>query len=201
MEVITHGISSSTMSINWQGRSTAPFFPSRGIRQGDPISPYLFVIAMERLGHYIMDSLHQGRWSTFSCNRGRPKLSHLFFADDILLIGEASVEQVVEIKHVLDLFCSASGQKISYPKSSVYFSKNVPEYKAKELSDLLAYNPLLTLGNILGCLWCMIGKSLRLMLLWWIMLRRSSLVGKRNPYLWRVASLWLSLLCLVSPVM
>lgn len=57
-----------------------------------------------------------------------PKLSHLFFADDIILIGEASREQVMETKRVLDKFCSASGQCINFQKSSVFFSANVPTH-------------------------------------------------------------------------
>lgn len=102
-----HCISSSTMSINWQGSNTPSFSPSRGIRQGqgDPLSPYL-----------IVHSLDCSDWKPFSCNRGGPKISHLF-ADDLLLTGEASMQQMEVVKDVLDRFCSHSGSEDQFSQA------------------------------------------------------------------------------------
>lgn len=111
-----HCISSSTMSINWQGSNTPSFSPSRGIRQGDPLSPYLIVLCMERLSHCIQDSLDCSDWKPFSCNRGGPKISHLF-ADDLLLTGEASMQQMEVVKVVLDRFCSHSGSEDQFSQA------------------------------------------------------------------------------------
>ena len=50
---VWHCMSSTSMNILWNGEATSQFFPTRGIRQRDPISPYLFVICLERLSHLI----------------------------------------------------------------------------------------------------------------------------------------------------
>lgn len=59
--LIFHCISSPNLSINWNGNKTPSFKNSRGLRQGDPISPYLFVLALERLGHRINDLVDSNR--------------------------------------------------------------------------------------------------------------------------------------------
>jgi hypothetical protein len=85
------------------------FFPTRGIRQGDPLSPYLFVICMERLSHITADQVEVNYW--------KPQISHLLFADDLHLLAEASIEQAHYVMHCLDQFCQASGQKINNQKT------------------------------------------------------------------------------------
>lgn len=58
--LIMNCISIVDLCINWQGSETAPIKPTRGIRLGDPISPYLFVLCLERLGHCIYDDVISG---------------------------------------------------------------------------------------------------------------------------------------------
>lgn len=87
-QVIMACISTLGMSLNWNGSLTPQFHSSRGLRQGDPLSPYLFVLNMERLGYRILDAVESGSWSPLMFGRGNgPKLSHLFFADDLILIA------------------------------------------------------------------------------------------------------------------
>lgn len=69
------------------------FRPTRGLRQGDPLSPYLFVMCMETLNHHIMPLVREGSWCHIRLSRGGMHVSHLFFADDLLLFGEASFSQ------------------------------------------------------------------------------------------------------------
>lgn len=53
-------LESSLMSVLWNGEQSEFFSPGRGLRQGDPLSPYLFVLCMERLGHLIYEAVSSG---------------------------------------------------------------------------------------------------------------------------------------------
>lgn len=118
-------ISTSKMKVLWNGEALEEFSPSRGIRQGDPISPYLFVLCIERLFHMISTAVDHKVWAPIQLSRRGPKLSHLAFADDLTLFAEASMGQVEIIKTILRLFCDSFGQRVSSEKTRVFFSKNV----------------------------------------------------------------------------
>ena len=79
IDVIMTCVSTSTMQIMWNGDITDSFTPSRGLRQGCPLSPYLFVLCMERLAHGIAKSVEVGDWKPFKICKNGPFLSHLFF--------------------------------------------------------------------------------------------------------------------------
>ncbi|KAK3205341.1 hypothetical protein Dsin_019387 [Dipteronia sinensis] len=76
------------------GEVTETFTPGCGIRQGDPLSPYLFVLCMEKLSHLINRRVHFGYWKCVKVSRGGPPISHLFFADDFILFGQGSVTKL-----------------------------------------------------------------------------------------------------------
>lgn len=113
------------MSLLWNGEKSEPFKPLRGLRQGDPLSPYLFVLCMERLCHMIDVEVAKKTWKPISLSRGGPKVSHTCFTDDLILFAEASVAQIWVVRRVLEQFCLASGQKVSLEKSKIFFSENV----------------------------------------------------------------------------
>lgn len=92
------------------------FCPGRGIRQGDAISPFFFVLCMERLSHIISEEVEKGRWRGIKLSRGVPLITHLFFADDMVLFTKANINQISVVKECLDRFCSSSGQKVSLTK-------------------------------------------------------------------------------------
>lgn len=107
------------MKVLWNGEESAPFHPSRGVRQGDPLSPYLFILCMERLGHRILQEVQRGKWKGLRFNKQSPTISHLFFADDLILFGEASGEQIQVMRDIMVNFCKVSAwlsQKLSSPK-------------------------------------------------------------------------------------
>ena len=99
IDVILNCVSLSSFSVLWNGDKTEAFTPSRGVRQGDPLSPYLFVLCMERLNHLIEDSVNKGDWKPIRACRGGPPIASLFFADDLILFGEASLSQARTIKN------------------------------------------------------------------------------------------------------
>ncbi|KAL5733231.1 hypothetical protein ACOSQ2_032923 [Xanthoceras sorbifolium] len=102
-------------SVNYRvvlnGEISDAFSPGCGIRQGDPISPYLFVLCMEKLSHLIVDCVNKGSWKPIAVSRGGPLISHLFFADDLILFGHATTQQAESMKLCLDRFCGSSGQE------------------------------------------------------------------------------------------
>lgn len=83
--LILNCVSTTSMRILFNGEKTDVFSPTRGIRQGDPLSPYLFVLCVERSAHCILDVVDDNRWKLIVLNRGEPPITHLFFADDLLL--------------------------------------------------------------------------------------------------------------------
>ena len=84
VNLIMHCVTASSLSILWNGDRLNSFTPSRGLRQGDPISPYLFVLCMERLSCSINQQVDKGVWKPVAVSRGGPRISHLMFADDLL---------------------------------------------------------------------------------------------------------------------
>lgn len=74
----------------------------------------------------------------------------MFFADDIILFAEASIDQAIVIRDCLDRFCSASGEKVSMAKSKVYFSDNLSLKNREEISEALGMDRTTDLGLYLG---------------------------------------------------
>ena len=75
------------------GNPTGYILPTRGPRQGDPLSPYLFLFYAERLTALLRKAETDGIIRGAAANKGGPCISHLVFADDILLFCRASVEE------------------------------------------------------------------------------------------------------------
>jgi len=91
IQMIHHCISSLSYKIMWNGEKTNTFYPSRGIRQGDPLCPYLFVICMDKLSHMIADQVEANYWLSMRAGRYGPQISHLLFGDDLFLFAEALI--------------------------------------------------------------------------------------------------------------
>lgn len=94
IELVWHCISTPCMRVIWNGEALDEFSPTRGISQGNPVSPYLFVLCIEGLSQLIQLATDQGFQKKPIClARGGPNLSHVMFADDLVLFSEASLEQ------------------------------------------------------------------------------------------------------------
>lgn len=87
--------------------------------------PYLLVLCLDKLSHLILEVVEEGSWKPLKAGRNGPLISHLMFADDLLLFGQATSCQMACVLRVLDRFCELSGQQVSSEKTSIYFSKNV----------------------------------------------------------------------------
>ena len=94
--------------------------------------------------------MEEKRWKPIKLSRGGPELSHICFADDLILFAEASVTQVRVIRKVLEKFCKASGQKVSLPKSKIFFSNNVTTERGERISRASGIAATRDLGKYLG---------------------------------------------------
>eukprot|EP00253_Pinus_taeda_P027885 PITA_27885 len=145
-------ISSPIFSILVNGTPSKTFTASRGIRQGDPLSPFLFILAAEGLGRFIKKEREANRIKGLKLWGNNLPLTHQQFVDDIMLFGEPTVKEVKHLRRILDLFAEASGLEINRDKSCVFIFNTVDQVKA-HLIRLLGFRrgelPTKYLGNIL----------------------------------------------------
>lgn len=147
------------LSVIWNGKCLEEFKPERGLRQGDPLSPYLFVLCMEVLGQNIRQAVESKQWKLCKLSRHSQPISHLFFADDLLLFGEASSRQAAIMRSILNKFCLTSGQKVNVTKSRAWYSPNTVRSVVMKLPITLVSLQLQTWANIWECR-CFTGGNL-----------------------------------------
>ena len=190
IQLILNCVSSTSTSLLFNGSKLPAFYPSRGIRQGDPISPYLFILCMEFLGAQITKMCEEKRWDMIKPSRQRPSFSHVFFVDDIMLFAKANAKNCEAILEVFDSFCSMAGQKINYGKSRVFFSPNVTARRKRGVCRRLGIMATNNLGRYLGFPIIHKGKVVVLSILFWIKFKASLLVGKQS-FCQEQVDLWL----------
>ena len=88
---------------------TGFFVPSRGLRQGDPLSLYLFLLCAEGLSSLIMHEEEVGNLLGVKVCRDAPSVSHLLFVDDSLILMRANATNATSLQRALDDYCAASG--------------------------------------------------------------------------------------------
>ncbi|XP_074321452.1 uncharacterized protein LOC141657962 [Silene latifolia] len=97
--------------------------PERGLRQGDPISPYLFILCAEVLSSLLRRECERGGIHGIRVAPQAPVVSHLFFADDSIIFVKANVREAKCVMGILQMYEKASGQLVSKEKTTVSFSK------------------------------------------------------------------------------
>ena len=127
----------TSFSIIANGKPYGNIHPSRGLRQGDPLSPYLFLLCAERFTALLAKVELKGRINGVSICRRAPKVTNLLFADDSLLFCQATQTKGVAIAKILQTYAKASGQSINLVKSSVYFSNNTTSSQKQEMLKTL----------------------------------------------------------------
>ncbi|KAL9690014.1 hypothetical protein QQ045_010407 [Rhodiola kirilowii] len=127
VNMILSYVSSVRYAVRLNGKVSNFFAPGRGLRQGDPLSPYLFILCTEWLSYNLskleMDRSIEG---IRVCSRA-PFVSHLMFADDCLLLFKAKDGTAEALSSLLSKYESISGQVINYNKSELVLSPNSSE--------------------------------------------------------------------------
>nr|XP_009789230.1 PREDICTED: uncharacterized protein LOC104236881 [Nicotiana sylvestris] len=109
-------------SVLINGELTEPFLSAKGLRQGDSISPFLFALAMKYLSR-LLTNLKNEKQFHFHPKCKKLGITHLSFADDLLLFSRGDNQSVAMLKQCFDQFSTASGLKSNLNKSSVYFGR------------------------------------------------------------------------------
>jgi hypothetical protein len=111
----------------------------RGLRQGDPLSPFLFILGAEVFSRLIFKEECSCSLQGLQITRNCSAIHHLLFADDLLIFGKATVSVAASIKSCLDMYYKWSGQSINASKSSIRFSKNILPSKIAVISNIFPY--------------------------------------------------------------
>lgn len=132
--------------------------PQRGIRQGDPISPYLFLLITEGLSAMLNKECMKGDIQGLVVCKGAPAISHLLFADDCFVFFRANEKEATILRDIIRDYAQATGQLINFDKSSLCFSKNSDQSDKELTGCILGVQTEDTSGRYLG-LHSMVGRK------------------------------------------
>ncbi|KAL9686721.1 hypothetical protein QQ045_031114 [Rhodiola kirilowii] len=104
---------------------TDEIVPRRGLRQGDPLSPYLFILCTEFFSALLTQYKNMGLIDGIKIARRAPPISHLLFADDSMLFLEISHNSISRVRHLLDIYGDTSGLRVNFSKSEMLVSRNI----------------------------------------------------------------------------
>ncbi|GLT74509.1 hypothetical protein SLA2020_463010, partial [Shorea laevis] len=150
ISIIMSCISLSKFAVIINGGTTEYFQPSRGLRQGDPLSPYLFILCIEYLSLKIQGDINANGWKGSKLGKSGPVINHLFFADDLIFIGKATMTNASYLEDLLGFFCLRSGQRVNLSKSRILFSANTSIDTKRDICSKLNISESLHLGKYLG---------------------------------------------------
>ena len=116
-------LSSVQFTLLLNGGQCPSFNPLCGLRLGDPLSPYLFILGSEVLMRIINKEVADGNISGVKVSSTTLPISKLCFVDDVILFCKAKASELVSLKGCLEKYCSRFGQTISVEKSGFFPSK------------------------------------------------------------------------------
>ena len=119
-------VTSVRYSVKFNGVVLDSFAPSRGLRQGDPLSSFLFLFVADGLSALLKQGVETQAFQPVKICSRAPSISHLLFADDTLMFFKANVAQATYVKDALHRYAQATGQLINPHKCSIQFGDSCP---------------------------------------------------------------------------
>lgn len=150
IERVMKYIQSVSYTFLHNGEEFGNVIPGRGLRQGDPISPYIYILCAEGLSAIIRRNEEVGLLHGCRIARGAPVISHLLFADDCYFFFNATGSEAGVMKSILTRYADISGQVINLNKSTITFSSNTKEEARKIVYDQLGVSEVQNPGKYLG---------------------------------------------------
>jgi hypothetical protein len=130
-------VKSVRFSVLFNGKHLNSFKPTRGLRKGDPLSPYLFLFIAEGFSTLLNHHIATGAIEELKICRRGPGISHLLFADDCLLFFKGNSEQASKIKDILLSYEKSTGQLLNPTKSSILLGQHCSEEMSKNVAAIL----------------------------------------------------------------
>ena len=158
--LIMECISSVTYPLLINGEPFGEIKLSRGIRQSDPLSPYLFLFCSEGLHRMIQKAADRGDIQVVSICHNGPKLTHLFFADNSLLFCKSTIHNCQKVMDILSSYEAVSSQKLNRDKTALFFSKSTLGDMQRQIMEILGVTELKQNEEYLG-LPVMVGRNKR----------------------------------------
>ena len=155
-------LATTSVSVLVNGTPTSPFPMKRGLGQGDPLSPFLFVLVVEVLSRLLHTASSGGLFRGLKVRKDEVHISHLQFADDTIVMCEAQLDYIRNVKKLLQGFQAISGLKVNYQKSGLLVLGMDDAWKQEALS-ILGCSLLDLPFNYLGF---PLGTSMRLVSSW-----------------------------------
>ncbi|KAH9792802.1 reverse transcriptase domain-containing protein [Citrus sinensis] len=154
--LIMRCITTAQFSVIINGTPKGLILPERGLRQGCPLSPYLFIMCAEAFSNLLIQAerKQQIRGLRFAKD---VTISHLLFADDSLVFTRASEAECKNLKGIFDCYAKASGQIFNYEKSSMFLSGKITSGQAATIKNIFQFKVVSKYEKYLG-LPSMIGR-------------------------------------------
>lgn len=154
--------------------------PQSGLRQGDPLSPYLFFLCAEGLVALLKKAYSEKTFTGISIARNSPILTHLFFADDSLIFARADARKAEVILNILKQYEALSGHVVNLDKCEVSFSKSLGDDIKRRVRRFLGFKEVLAHDKDLGLQLFSSGPRISPLLVSKTEFRRNSMDGRKN---------------------
>ena len=160
IKIIMQCLSFVTYSIRINGVPQGHTTPTRSLCQGDPLSPYLFLLCAESLSSLIRKATIEDKIHGISICRRGSQLSHLFFVDNNLLFCQATSAKCEQLIRVLQVYELSTSQQLNQERTSLFFSRNTPPHTQEHIKQLFGAEVIKQHEKYLG-LPSLVGKSKR----------------------------------------